>query len=116
MQAPPFRDAGLRTQYTSKALARLRGEGIISSGDYAVLKDAYVFYRLLETRLRIVHDRPEGYLHTDPALISISSLAKRAGYTGADAAGRLLEDYKNFSEKVRDIYIKTLEQAEADAQ
>ncbi|MBI5887882.1 MAG: bifunctional [glutamate--ammonia ligase]-adenylyl-L-tyrosine phosphorylase/[glutamate--ammonia-ligase] adenylyltransferase [Deltaproteobacteria bacterium] len=108
------RRAGLRTQYTSKALARLRGEGIISPGDYAVLKDAYVFYRLLETRLRIVHDRPEGYLYTDPA--GISSLAKRAGYAGEDAAGRLLEDYKNFSDKVRDIYIRTLEQAEADAE
>ena len=99
----------LRTPYTLKALKRERREGIITSADHAVLKAAYVFYRLLETRLRIVHDRPEGYLRADPA--EITALAKMAGYPGDSNGERLLKDYTGFARKVRAIYLKTIEAA-----
>lgn len=97
----------LRTPVTLKALSRLSKEGLLQEADYKVLRDAYAFLRLLEARLRIVEDRPEGFLLRDPA--RIASLARRAGYTGADAAERLLKDYGSNSEKVRILYLKTLE-------
>ena len=97
----------LRTPFTEKALKRLFKEGILTKDDHGALKDAYNFLRLLEMRLRIVEDRPEGYLYEDP--VKLSPLAKRAGYTGENGPERLLNDYKKITDKVRSIYHKTLE-------
>ncbi len=98
---------GLRTPQTQKALLRASKEGIIPKEDYAFLKEAYGLFRLLETRLRIVHDRPEGYLYGGSE--ELTTLAKRAGYKGTDAADRLLKDYAFYSGKVRELYLKTLD-------
>ena len=42
---------GLRTQDTLKALKRLNKAALLSEDDYKTLKDAYLFYRLLEMKL-----------------------------------------------------------------
>ena len=96
----------LRTPYTLKALRRLSKSGIIEDSDYAFLKETYSFYRLLETKLRIVHDRPEGYLVRDSE--ELLSLARRSGYSGARASEDLLDDYLGRAGKVRSLYTKTL--------
>ncbi|MBI5588578.1 MAG: bifunctional [glutamate--ammonia ligase]-adenylyl-L-tyrosine phosphorylase/[glutamate--ammonia-ligase] adenylyltransferase [Deltaproteobacteria bacterium] len=96
----------LRTPYTLKALHRLLREGIIMDADYAFLKEAYSFYRLLETKLRIVHDRPEGYLVRGSE--ELLSLARRTGYTGEAASEELLADYAKRAEKVRSLYTRIL--------
>ncbi|MBI5492345.1 MAG: bifunctional [glutamate--ammonia ligase]-adenylyl-L-tyrosine phosphorylase/[glutamate--ammonia-ligase] adenylyltransferase [Deltaproteobacteria bacterium] len=101
------RRRGMRTPGTLKALLRASGEGIIPKEDYDFLKEAYTLFRLLETRLRIVHDRPEGYLEAGSE--ELTTLAKRAGYKGDDAARRLLDDYASCSGRVRELYIKTLQ-------
>ncbi|MBI5901969.1 MAG: bifunctional [glutamate--ammonia ligase]-adenylyl-L-tyrosine phosphorylase/[glutamate--ammonia-ligase] adenylyltransferase [Deltaproteobacteria bacterium] len=98
---------GLRTLYTLKALLRLFKEGLLPKDEYLFLKEAHLFYRLLETQLRIVHDRPEGYLIRGSE--DISTLARRTGYSGKEAAEALLKDYLRYSDKVREIYLKTLE-------
>lgn len=98
---------GLRTLYTLKALLRLFKEGLLPEDEYLFLKEAYLFYRLLEMQLRIVHDRPEGYLIRGSE--EISTLARRTGYSGKEAAEALLKDYLRYSGKVRGIYLKTLE-------
>ncbi|HLC17949.1 MAG TPA: bifunctional [glutamate--ammonia ligase]-adenylyl-L-tyrosine phosphorylase/[glutamate--ammonia-ligase] adenylyltransferase [Thermodesulfobacteriota bacterium] len=111
IQALQLRHGGeerqLRTPYALEAIERLREGGLVSGEDYTVLKDAYNFYRVLEMRQRIVHDRPEGYLLKDSE--ETSSLARRAGYTGEGAAEALWGDYSGYREKVRAIYLKTLE-------
>ncbi|MEK7772908.1 MAG: bifunctional [glutamate--ammonia ligase]-adenylyl-L-tyrosine phosphorylase/[glutamate--ammonia-ligase] adenylyltransferase, partial [Deltaproteobacteria bacterium] len=98
---------GLRTLYTLKALCRLFKEGFLPEDEYAFLKETYLFYRLLEMQLRIVHDRPEGYLVKDSE--EISTLARRTGYSGKEASTALLKDYLRYAGKVRDIYLKALE-------
>jgi len=96
----------LRTPYTLKALRRLAGEGMVTSDDYAFLKKAFGFLRLLEARLRVVHDSAEGYLNKGSA--GLVTLARMAGYTGADAAEKLLADYMSYTQKVRELYLKYL--------
>ncbi len=98
---------GLRTLYTLKALLRLFKEGLLPEDEYLFLKEAYLFYRLLETQLRIVHDRAEGYLIRGSE--DISTLARRTGYSGKEAAEALLKDYLRYSGRVRELYLKTLE-------
>ncbi len=96
----------LRTPYTPKALLRLGREGLLDEKECSFLKEAYSFYRLLETRLRIVHDRPEGYLNEGSD--ELSTLSRRAGYAGPNPGERLLKDYKGFSDRVREVYNATL--------
>ncbi len=93
----------LKTPYTLKALKRLVALGILGHEAADSLRSAYSFLRLLETRLRIVEDRPVGVLMaTDER--ALMGLAKTAGYSGHDSFKLLLNDYKGFAEKVRKQY------------
>ena len=98
---------GLRTPYTLKALSRLAGEGLLSDEERLTIKEAYSFMRSVETRQRIVHDRPEGYLYRDSE--ELEALARRLGYTGKDAGDELLKDYIGHAERVRKTYLNTLD-------
>ena len=91
----------IRESNTINAIEVLKRAGIISEADYTALKEAYKFYRFLENRLRIVQNRTEGDIVKDtPELLA---LAKRIGYKdGADK--KLLQDYLNQTNIVRDIY------------
>lgn len=100
------RDEGLRTPYTMKALSRLEKAGLLDRDDAATVREAYSFMRTIETRQRIVHDRPEGYLYKDSE--ELMSLARRLGYEGDGAGPELLKDYAGYAEKVRRIYNRTL--------
>lgn len=101
----------IRQPNTAKVIASLKDERIISEHDYEVLGGAYKFYRLLENRLRIVHNRTEGAIVKNS--LELLSLAKRLGYQGNDAGDKLLEDYLNYAAKVRNLYLKTLGVKEA---
>jgi glutamate-ammonia-ligase adenylyltransferase len=98
----------LRTPQTLKALEALHTSGVIVEEDYIVLKNAYTFYRAVETRLRIVHDRPEGVLDTEKAE-ELLSLAKRMGFKGDNAGQALIDERLFYADRVREIYRKTLE-------
>lgn len=97
---------GLKTPVTLKALKRLFKEGLVKEDDYRLLREAYLFYRLLVMKLRVVHDRPEGFLSRDPA--ELDSLARSAGYEGGSPGGDLLGDYERYRRGVRKIYSKVL--------
>lgn len=99
-------DKQLQTPYALKALSRLKKKGIIPPDEADFLKKAYRFFRVLEMKLRVVHDRPEGYIVKDSE--ELSTLARRAGYTGGEGASRLIADYEAYSGRVREIYLKTL--------
>ncbi|MBI5232957.1 MAG: hypothetical protein HY880_01235 [Deltaproteobacteria bacterium] len=93
----------LRTAFTIEALDNLKHEGLIADHDYLFLKEAHGFLRLIETSLRIVHDRPEGYM--EKGTEELKSLARRLGFDGEEG---LMADYSRYRDMVREIYLKTL--------
>ncbi len=119
LQLENFKDRPLRTPCALKALKRLVKNGFVSKEDGAFLKEAYGFYRLIELRQRIVHDRPEGYLQRRAPDGGIphatNALARRCGYGGEkggappSAGARLLADYERLAKKTRTLYSRTLE-------
>lgn len=107
-------DRRFRTPYTPKALKRLCAGGLISPGDYLFLKEAYSFYRLIEQRLRVIHDRPEGNIYHGSE--ELSTLATLSGYTGDGGDERLWAECTGYREKTRELYVKILEGLKKNAQ
>lgn len=101
----------IRKSNTLEAIDSLKEAQIVSEHDYAILRSAYKFYRLLENRLRIVQNRTEGEIVKDSS--EIFMLAKRLGYQDNDAGKRLLEDYLDYAAKTRDLYLTTIGITEA---
>ena len=97
-------DRSVRTPYTPKALKRLCSGGLLALEDYNFLKEAYSFYRLIEQRLRVIHDRPEGNITRRSE--ELSTLATLSGY---DNAEQLWAKCTQYREKTREIYIRILE-------
>ncbi|MBI5681895.1 MAG: bifunctional [glutamate--ammonia ligase]-adenylyl-L-tyrosine phosphorylase/[glutamate--ammonia-ligase] adenylyltransferase, partial [Deltaproteobacteria bacterium] len=85
----------VRSQNTMQGLDKLSGQGIINRNDCDTLKDAYNFYRLMENRIRIVHDRADDVLTKGSD--DVLKLGKRMGFEGDDAGDRLMECYLNHS-------------------
>ncbi len=93
---------------TLNTLTSLASAGKIPPVEYEFLKETYLFYRLLDTRLRVVHDRAEGVL-TEGA-DELDRLARSVGYRGKKQGMALLDDYKTLAKKVRELYLKRLEE------
>jgi len=101
----------LRVPGTWNGLKALRSRNLLSSGDYHILKDAYLFLRLIESRLRVVTNQATSELSRDP--LKLQPLARRMGYvdTEGTAGQRLLEDYEKTSKSVREVFIRQLDTA-----
>ena len=96
----------IRKQNTTDAIEQLKDANIITEPDYAILRNAYEFYRQIENRMRIVQNRTEGdIIKNSPEL---SGLARRLGYKGEAVGNVLLEDYLAHAGKVRDLYLRTI--------
>jgi glutamate-ammonia-ligase adenylyltransferase len=97
--------AALRTPNTWEALESLRTTGLLSEADFAILRAGYDFLRLVEGRLRIVHNRsldelPEGKE-------DLEKLARRLGcepFFGASAADRFLADLDRNTQQTREVF------------
>jgi glutamate-ammonia-ligase adenylyltransferase len=95
----------LRTPNTWQALEALRTTGLLSDADYVILRASYDFLRLVESRLRIVHNRsldelPEN--HDD-----LEKLARRLGceqFFGLTAAERFLADLERHTQQTRLVF------------
>ncbi len=74
---------GLRTPSTVVALDAARAAGRAPAADLEVLAEGYRFLRLIEHRLRVVHDRPVHRLPDDAG--ELARLARRCGFPGGDA-------------------------------
>lgn len=94
----------LRAPGTYNALRALRKKKLLDDGDYRALMDAYLFMRLLESRMRIVTNQATNQLMRDP--LKLHPLARRMGYQDdAPVAGRkLLADYERMREEVRGVF------------
>jgi glutamate-ammonia-ligase adenylyltransferase len=100
-----------RKASTTGALRALFKAGIIQETVFGDLTDAYSFLRLLEMRLRVVHDRAEGRIV--PGSTALDAIAKRGGYPGIEEGKEseelLLKRYLELREVIRGLYLKTLE-------
>lgn len=94
--------SALRQRATLPALQALRACGVLPEDDFEMLSRGYRFLRTLENRLRIERDQPVEALESGNE--QLTSLARRLGYEGEDAAARLLTDYQNQREAVRACY------------
>jgi glutamate-ammonia-ligase adenylyltransferase len=66
------------------ALDALRRVGLLAPNAHAALREAYDFWRTVESRLRLVHNRGGVDLPDDPD--ELARLARRLGYSQADPA------------------------------
>jgi [glutamine synthetase] adenylyltransferase / [glutamine synthetase]-adenylyl-L-tyrosine phosphorylase len=101
--APGGRHPGLRARATLAALAGARQAGLLDEASHATLLGGYRFLRLVENRLRIVHDRPIHEYPRDPA--ELDKLARRAGFPSAGALDRA---YLAWTRDVRAVYERLL--------
>jgi glutamate-ammonia-ligase adenylyltransferase len=94
----------LRTPGSYNALRALRKENLLTPGDYGILKQAYLFYRMIEGRMRIVANQATHELSRDP--VKLRPLARRAGYQDEDggAGEKLLADYERMRTTVREVF------------
>ena len=95
--------AALQQTSTRAALLALGQEHILSTQHTRVLLRAYSFFRLLEARLRIVHDRPIAAI--DFSGDAGERLARRMGFAaGRRPAQRLRRVYEQTTAAVRRVY------------
>lgn len=89
---------------TGEALEVIAESGLIPDGAGAELKEAYGFFRELESKIRIFTGQPDSLLPDDGNALSI--LAARMGYGNkdTDAAGMLVGDYKRRAVRVREVF------------
>ena len=101
----------LRRRETLAALHTLHDENILSTRDYALLTDGYLFLRRLDHRLRLERDQSLDAFEAEPR--RLDGIAKSLGYgssrkNGANIAGKsgakLLRDYETRREKIRACY------------
>jgi glutamate-ammonia-ligase adenylyltransferase len=95
----------VRQPGTLDALAALLAAGVWDAGDLALLREAYLFLRRLENRLRIFHDNAQSVLLRDPHALAV--LARRMGFCEGGAA--LLTAYEETTTQVRDVYRRVVE-------
>lgn len=104
-------EAALCTPNTWDALEALRTTGLLSQPDHSVLRTSYDFLRLVESRLRIVHNRsldelPEGKE-------DLEKLARRLGrdpFFGVSAADRFLADLEWNTQQTRQVFNRLVSQ------
>ena len=94
----------VRIPGTYNALRALQKHKRIAPGDYRTLERAYLFLRLLESRMRIVTNQATNDLTRDPE--HLRPLARRMGYQddAVSAGQRMLSSYEEMSHEVREIF------------
>jgi glutamate-ammonia-ligase adenylyltransferase len=96
----------VRPPNTWEALEALRTTGLLSENEYGVLRSGYDFLRLVESRLRIVHNRsldelPEG-------VDDLEKLARRLGLEAGpegSAARQFLHELEQLTAQTRELFL-----------
>jgi glutamate-ammonia-ligase adenylyltransferase len=100
----------LRTTNVWEALDALRGSGFLSEAEHAVLRGSYDFLRLVESRLRIVHNRQ--LIELPESEEDMEKLARRLGFevsSQASARQRLRGELDHHTGKTRDLFQQIVE-------
>ncbi len=105
-------DSGIDSATTLTALAGLSNTELLPQDEFRVLTDGYVFLRTVEHHLQLMHYRQTHTLPKEPE--ALSHLAKRLGYTGADAGERFTAQYQQHSAVIRAVYQRHLANEQPD--
>ena len=99
----------LRTTNTWEALDALRSRGLLAANGARCAAASYDFLRLVESRLRIVHNRSLDELPETPD--DLEKLARRLGFeAGPDDPGRcFLAELERHTTQTRDIFLRIVE-------
>jgi glutamate-ammonia-ligase adenylyltransferase len=101
----------LRTTNTWEALDVLRSSGLLSEAEYATILASYNFLRLVESRLRIVHNLSLDELPGKPE--DLEKLARRLGFeTGSpnSAANQFLAELERHTTQTRELFLRLVAQ------
>jgi glutamate-ammonia-ligase adenylyltransferase len=90
-------------QNTLLALEKMEEREILRAEERQVLREGYLFYRLLETRMEVYFDLREGYL--DPESHLLDNLSEVMGEPSAQA---LLDKFMQIRHDVRRVYLRIL--------
>jgi glutamate-ammonia-ligase adenylyltransferase len=102
-------DWRVRTTDTLEALSRLRNAGYLSELSSETFRQAYLFLRRLDQRIRVA--RGTGTSVIDPAQPGLDALARRLGIARrpyASEAELLLQTYRETTDAVRATYRSVL--------
>lgn len=91
---------------TLDALACLSAHGLLSTDEYRVLVDGYIFLRTIEHHLQMMHYRQTYTLPSDPR--AIAHLARRLGFQGGGAGDQFLARYQQHGAAIRAVYLRHL--------
>lgn len=108
----------VRTGNTWEALDALHADGLIQTDENAVLTASYDFLRLVESRLRIVHNRSLDELPESPD--DLEKLARRLGFPQPSPLGEpipstehagtdLLAELDRHTTQTRELFLKLLQ-------
>jgi glutamate-ammonia-ligase adenylyltransferase len=98
---------GLRKTNTWEALAALRDAGLLGPTEFETLRSGYDFLRLVEARLRIVHNRSLDELPPSPE--DLERLARRLGLeaaAGTSAGQRFLAELERHTSQTRELFVR----------
>jgi len=98
----------VRERNTLLAIDKLREVNALTEEQHQQLSQSYKFLRMVENRLRIVHDKSLNALPTDK--YELEKLAKRLGYSDNDskAADKFLQDYQDNTDRNRRLFNEIL--------
>jgi glutamate-ammonia-ligase adenylyltransferase len=100
----------VRTGNTWEALDALAADGLIQAAEHQILAASYDFLRLVESRLRIVHNRSLDELPEAPE--DLEKLARRLGFEAGpetSAGAALLAELERHTTQTRDLFLKMLQ-------
>ena len=100
------RNPYVRSGRTLDALSRLFGAELITADAHRTLGVGYVFLRTVEHHLQLMHYRQTSTLPTSPA--ELDALARRLGFSGADAGEQFVDRYQQHRNAVRSVYLHYL--------
>lgn len=92
---------------TLEALDRLYTAGLLTSPEYRILSDGYIFLRTVEHHLQLMHYRQTHTLPGEPE--ALDQLARRLNFQGASAGDDFVARYQQHSVAIRTIYQRYLE-------
>ncbi len=100
----------LRATNTWEALAALHGVGLLAAEDYRTLRTCYDFLRLVESRLRVVHNRTLDELPGTPE--DVEKLARRLSFepgAAGSAAAQFLAQLDQHLVGTRALFLRLVE-------
>ena len=100
----------LRSGNTWETLDALKAGGLVAEDEHKTLRSCYDFLRLVESRLRIVHNRSLDELPERPE--DLEKLARRLGFEAkveARASDQFIQELERQTSQSRDLFLKIFE-------